>query len=1089
VLATKEESVKHRPITRRPLGTRALRPAILVALAALALALPPIGSSYVYIEGVTNDQLPDFDSRDDAAPTADQVALAGTAAVGARITWNSLGTPGSMIRYGGYLATGIHAPSAAAAARAYVASRRGLFRLGSTTQLRVANASRLVGTTDDYAVVFRQTFGGLASADGSLSVGVTGSKQAGWRITFLSSTLAPGGNVLRGSRTLSALAAWVRAATFTGRRPSVLDVRSAGNAAGATLVRALGYDGVETVRPTAFGTAHRGALRAYEAVVSKTVRGVQTSYDVIVDAQTGRLLYRQSLVDYLADNPTWLAYPIAPQTSPINRFPWNYPVNDKRELYCWTAFDHCKNVASDTGVVYPMGAASKFPWDVQLDSAGVDLGTMQTTGNNVDDARVWSGGHGAFGNPALVRATSPTRDYQPAFTDTWYTSGCDPSVLTGTGNDIEAATAALFVGHNQMHDYAYYLGFDEGHWNAQQYNNGVTAADSSPTPGGPIRDPVLANDGLNGNSQSGAITGSRDNANMSTGGDGAHPQTNMFLWQSLPGSFYAPCVDGDYDFSVFGHEYGHLIENRMIGKGVGARQGTHAGAMGEAFGDFDALEYLNEAHVAPVRGSDKWTEGAYVTGNHYNGIRDFLASEPMGGDLPEPGKNPKTDPLNLGDYGFDLTGPEVHADGEIWVAVQYDIRDLMLDRYKAKGEKLDLQCLHGQLSADQCPGDRRWIQLYYDSMVMMPRNTTILQARDAMLAADVARFGGANQDILWQAFAQRGFGQNASVTANNDTDPVPDFSSPLATNATLDFTAVSEDTGAPVDATIYVGDYQARVTPIADTDPGTSGPNLDATADFVPTDGPGSLAKGPRYDTYNFYANAPGYGHVRFTVKNLKPGETRNVTIEFPTNFASSAQGGVATGDALGTNVNLGNLIDDNEATNWGATGAPVQGRWVVVALAGGSTPVKFKRVNVSALLTSANNRFTALRAFEVYACTAGANAANPGCDGAIADGWKRILKSQDDAFPSVNPRPVAPDMTLRSWNVPDTKATHVKFVVVDNQCTGQASYHGDQDNDPNVNADCAAGTGTPRNTDVRAAELQVLSDKPKVEGKDVKTG
>ena len=28
-----------------------------------------------------------------------------------------------------------------------------------------------------------------------------------------------------------------------------------------------------------------------------------------------------------------------------------------------------------------------------------------------------------------------------------------------------------------MHDYAYYLGFDEGHWNAQQYNNGVTTVD------------------------------------------------------------------------------------------------------------------------------------------------------------------------------------------------------------------------------------------------------------------------------------------------------------------------------------------------------------------------------------------------------------------------------------------------------------------------------------------------------------------------------------------------------------------------------------------------------------------------------------
>ena len=38
-----------------------------------------------------------------------------------------------------------------------------------------------------------------------------------------------------------------------------------------------------------------------------------------------------------------------------------------------------------------------------------------------------------------------------------------------------------------MHDCSYYLGFDEGHWNAQQYNNGVTTVDPTPPPGGPDR--------------------------------------------------------------------------------------------------------------------------------------------------------------------------------------------------------------------------------------------------------------------------------------------------------------------------------------------------------------------------------------------------------------------------------------------------------------------------------------------------------------------------------------------------------------------------------------------------------------------------
>ena len=53
----------------------------------------------------------------------------------------------------------------------------------------------------------------------------------------------------------------------------------------------------------------------------------------------------------------------------------------------------------------------------------------------------------------------------------------------------------MFVGHNRMHDFSYYLGFDEGHWNAQQYNNGVTTVDPTPPPGGPTcsrRSPTTA---------------------------------------------------------------------------------------------------------------------------------------------------------------------------------------------------------------------------------------------------------------------------------------------------------------------------------------------------------------------------------------------------------------------------------------------------------------------------------------------------------------------------------------------------------------------------------------------------------------------
>jgi hypothetical protein len=93
-------------------------------------------------------------------------------------------------------------------------------------------------------------------------------------------------------------------------------------------------------------------------------------------------------------------------------------------------------------------------------------------------------------------------------------------------------------------------------------------------------------------------------------------------------------------------------------------------------------------------------------------------------------------------------------------------------------------------------------------------------------------------------------------------------------------------------------------------------------------------------------------------------------------------------------------------------------------------------------------------------------------------------VTSSADAFPSVNPRPVAPDLTMRFFDAsPQPPATHVKFVVDTNQCTGQPSYQGDQDLDPAVNADCRTGTGVSRATEVHASELEVFGSQPTVDG------
>ena len=108
-------------------------------------------------------------------------------------------------------------------------------------------------------------------------------------------------------------------------------------------------------------------------------------------------------------------------------------------------------------------------------------------------------------------------------------------------------------------------------------------------------------------------------------------------------------------------------------------------------------------------------------------------------------------------------------------------------------------------------------------------------------------------------------GANATSNGSDDTDPKPNFETPLAAPApqertvTFDAMAVQDDDKSIV-AKIYVGDFEARSTPIADTDPSTPLSNI---VKFVP-------------GTYKFLVQAPGYGMRRFTV-TLAAGGTQNV--------------------------------------------------------------------------------------------------------------------------------------------------------------------------------------------------------------------
>ena len=216
-------------------------------------------------------------------------------------------------------------------------------------------------------------------------------------------------------------------------------------------------------------------------------------------------------------------------------------------------------------------------------------------------------------------------------------------------------------------------------------------------------------------------------------------------------------------------------------------------------------------------------------------------------------------------------------------------------------------------------------------------------------------------------------------------------------------------------------------------------------------------------------------------------GGSRTVTVpDNGTNLAGAAAGGSVLGSSPGSR-NSDFLIDGTEETNWAGvvadpTSVDEAPPTVSVDLAGGTHTVR--RVAVSAMLTPApasddpvplladadedpdsGSRFTALRQFALEACTADCGA--PGAT------WTRFYTSPDDAFPAQRPRPVAPDLTLRSFDVPDTDAAAVRLVALENQCSGFAGYAGEQDEDPLNDTDCKAASD--RDSIVHASELQVF--------------
>lgn len=282
-----------------------------------------------------------------------------------------------------------------------------------------------------------------------------------------------------------------------------------------------------------------------------------------------------------------------------------------------------------------------------------------------------------------------------------------------------AAITNLFYWTNIIHDVTYQYGFDEASGNFQQNNYGN---------GG------LGNDPVNAEAQDGSGT---CNANFGTPGDGSRPRMQMYVCNTR---------DGDLDNMVIIHEYGHGISNRLSTLG-GQEQ------MGEGWSDYYGLMLtMKSGDAGPnSRGVGTWLIGEGPGGP---GIRTWPYSTNFG-------VNPHT-------YDDIKTEVAPHGVGSVWAEMLWEMTwELIADH----GFDPDIYNGTG--------GNNISLALVTEGLKLQASQPGFVDGRNAILAADMAIYGGANQCAIWDAFARRGLGYSANQgSSGSKTDGTEAFDLP-----------------------------------------------------------------------------------------------------------------------------------------------------------------------------------------------------------------------------------------------------------------------------------------------------------------------
>ncbi|MBK6754924.1 MAG: M36 family metallopeptidase [Flavobacteriales bacterium] len=310
-----------------------------------------------------------------------------------------------------------------------------------------------------------------------------------------------------------------------------------------------------------------------------------------------------------------------------------------------------------------------------------------------------------------------------------------------------AAITNLFYWNNIIHDVTYQYGFDEvsGNFQLNNYGNGGAG-----------------NDEVDADAQDGSGT---NNANFGTPPDGSSPRMQMFRWTQT-----TPARDSDLDNGIIVHEYGHGISNRLVGGPSNTSCLFNAEQMGEGWSDYFGL-------MLTIEPGDQGTDA--------RGIGTYVLGQPVTGLGIRPSPYSTNFGVNAYTYASTNSGlSQPHGIGFVWCTMLWELTWDLIAQY---GFDPDIYNGTG--------GNNIAMQLVMDGLKLTPCGPGFVDGRDAILMADQINNSGANQQLIWAAFARRGLGFSASQgSASSRSDQVEAFDVPLDVNVGV--TAIVEPTSS-----------------------------------------------------------------------------------------------------------------------------------------------------------------------------------------------------------------------------------------------------------------------------------------------------